>query len=124
MISLALAAARKLGCVVVITGEEDVITDGTDTYLVRNGHPILTKVTGAGCLLSSVVGAFAAVGKDAIVEASAEALAFYGAAAEIAYEQTAGQGPGSFQVQFLNQLALVTEEIVNHRAKLQRLALA
>lgn len=120
-ISLAQSAARKLGCIVVITGKEDVITDGDTTFLVGNGHPILTKITGAGCLLSSIVGAFAAVGGEAMVAAAAEALALYGVAAEIAYDRTSGQGPGSFQVELINQLALVSAETIKQNAKLEQL---
>ncbi|RCK13043.1 hypothetical protein DT075_01360 [Bacillus licheniformis] len=35
-----------------------MITDGTKTYTVGNGHQLLTKVTGTGCLFTSVIGAF------------------------------------------------------------------
>ena len=54
----------ELNTVAVITGKEDVVTDGERTIVIRNGHPILTKVTGTGCLLTSVIGAFVAVEKD------------------------------------------------------------
>lgn len=54
----------ELNTVAVITGKEDVVTDGRRTIVIRNGHPILTKVTGTGCLLTSVIGAFVAVEKD------------------------------------------------------------
>lgn len=118
---LAKEAAQQLGCIVVITGKEDVITDGTATFIVSNGHPILTKVTGAGCLLSSVVGAFLAVSEQSGVEAVTEALAFYGVAAELAYELTSGKGPGSFQVEFLNQLAQVSADTMQHKAKITQL---
>ena len=53
----------ELNTVAVITGKEDVVTDGKRTIVIRNGHPILTKVTGTGCLLTSVIGAFVAVEK-------------------------------------------------------------
>ncbi|WP_019911339.1 hydroxyethylthiazole kinase [Paenibacillus sp. HW567] len=122
VVALAVKAARKLNCVVIITGKEDVITDGNSTYVVSNGHPILTKVTGTGCLLSAVVGAFLAASGGVWLEAAAEALSFYGVAAEIAAERTHGQGPGSFQSEFLNQLALVTPEIYSGRSRVQRLA--
>jgi len=108
-IDLAIAAAQKLKCLVVITGKEDVVSDGENTYVVANGHPILTKVTGTGCLLTSVIGAFAGIEKD-LLQASVAAISFYGIAAEKAAEKTADQGPGSFQSEFLNQLALVSEE--------------
>ncbi|WP_251550839.1 hydroxyethylthiazole kinase [Neobacillus muris] len=107
VISLAVTAAQKLNTVVVITGKEDVVTDGKNTCIIANGHPILTRVTGTGCLLSSVIGAFAGVGKD-LLTASTAAVAFYGIAAEKAAKQTIEQGPGSFQVEFLNQLSMVT----------------
>lgn len=122
MIQIAEQAAQKLKCIVAITGEKDVVTDGQNTYTIANSHQILTQVTGGGCLLSAVVGAFIAVADPAQaqerLEAVTEALAFYGIAAEIAYEQTAGQGTGSFQMQFINQLSLVTPEIVTARAQI------
>ncbi|MDR6109635.1 hydroxyethylthiazole kinase-like sugar kinase family protein [Paenibacillus sp. SORGH_AS338] len=102
--------------------KKDVVTDGQNTYTIANSHQILTQVTGGGCLLSAVVGAFIAVADPTQaqerLEAVTEALAFYGIAAEIAYEQTAGQGTGSFQMQFINQLSLVTPEIVIARAQI------
>lgn len=121
-VGIAERAARKLGCIVVITGKEDVITDGQTTYLASNGHEQLTRVTGTGCLLSAVIGAFAAVaepGSD-MLKSVVEALAFYGVAAEVANERTDKQGPGSFQIELLNQLALVTPELLADRARIRR----
>ncbi|OMD46907.1 hydroxyethylthiazole kinase [Paenibacillus borealis] len=123
VIALANKAARKLECVVIITGKDDVITDGISTYVVSNGDPILTKVTGTGCLLSAVVGAFLAVSGGSWLEAAAEALSFYGVAAEIAAERTAFKGPGAFQIEFLNQLALVTPDTYKERSRVQLLTL-
>ncbi|WP_082394000.1 hydroxyethylthiazole kinase [Bacillus sp. JCM 19034] len=105
-VELAKKAASQLQSVVVVTGEEDIITDGKTTYVGQNGHSILTKVTGTGCLLTSVIGAFLAVEKDVLV-ACASAISFYGVAAELAQEKTGEEGPGSFQIEFLNQLSKV-----------------
>ena len=118
-IELAITAAEKLHCVVVITGKEDVITDGKTTYVVTNGHPILTKVTGTGCLLTSVIGAFAGVEKD-LLQASVAALTYYGVAAEMAAAKTAPLGPGSFQMEFLNQLSMVSSEGMNLYASFKK----
>jgi hydroxyethylthiazole kinase len=119
VVDLAKTAAKKMNCVVVITGKEDVITDGETTYVVANGHPILTKVTGTGCLLTSVIGAFAGVEKD-LLQAAVAALTYYGIAAEKAAKQTAEQGPGSFQIEFLNQLSLVSEVDINQFSSVRR----
>lgn len=101
---LAVRAARELDTLVVITGKEDVITDGTDVRIITGGHALLTKVTGAGCLLTSVLGAFAAVESNLLLAGTA-GLAFYGAAASRAAERTADLGPGSFQIAFLDELS-------------------
>ena len=109
---LAKTAANKLDTVVVVTGKDDIITNGSETFAVHNGHPLLTKVTGSGCLLSAVVGAFAAV-ENNYLEAATAALVYYGVAAEIAANKTDEQGPGSFQMEFLNQLSMVSSSEID-----------
>ncbi|MDF2927138.1 MAG: hydroxyethylthiazole kinase [Paenibacillaceae bacterium] len=104
---LAKQAATVLNCVVVVTGKDDIVSDGSITYKVSNGTPLLTKVTGAGCLLTSVIGAFAASEPD-LVLAAVEALACYGVAAEEAVKISGGDRPGAFQIELLNQLHLIT----------------
>jgi hydroxyethylthiazole kinase len=119
-VELAVIAAKKLNTLVVITGKDDVLTDGEKTYLVSNGHLLLTKVTGTGCLLTSVIGAFAGVEKDLML-AGVSALTFYGIAAEKAFEKIGEMGPGSFQIEFLNQLSLVSSEDIHQLASFKRL---
>ncbi|WP_184188267.1 hydroxyethylthiazole kinase [Paenibacillus sp. JGP012] len=122
-ISIAERAAQQLACIVVITGQYDIVTDGYQTFLISNGHVLLTKVTGAGCLLSSVVGAFAAVARpgDDLLNSIVEAVAYYGVAAEQAAALTAQQGPGSFQLELLNQLAKVTPELVSEHSLIRQI---
>jgi hydroxyethylthiazole kinase len=108
-VELAEKVAEQFGCTVVITGEKDVISNGKTTNTVANGHPLLTKVTGTGCLLSSVIGAFAAIEKD-LVKAATTAVSAYGIAAEKAAEITADKGPGSFQIELLDQLFKIRKE--------------
>jgi hydroxyethylthiazole kinase len=121
IIELAHTAAQKLKCVVVITGKEDVVTDGNTTYIVANGHPIMTKVTGMGCLLTSVIGAFAGVEKD-LIKAALAAVAYYGIAGEKAAAKTLELGPGSFQIEFLNQLSLLSSEDMNQYSSFKELS--
>lgn len=109
---LASMAALKLNSVVVVTGKDDIISDGNTTFVVHNGHPILTKVTGTGCLLSAVVGAFAAVENNQL-EAAVAALIYYGVSAQVAANKTDEQGPGSFQIEFINQLSLISSSEID-----------
>ncbi|WP_018663602.1 hydroxyethylthiazole kinase [Heyndrickxia acidiproducens] len=110
---LALEAARKLKATVAVSGKIDAVSNDSVVYLIHNGHPILTKVTGTGCLLSSVCGAFLAVEKDPVI-AAASALTTYGVAGEIARRKIEGDFPGSFQIEFLNQLSSINQHDIEH----------
>lgn len=93
--------AADTGAVVVISGETDYITDGTEVKTVEGGNPIMTSVTGMGCTATAIVGAFAAVVKDPMVAATA-AMAVMSLAGERAAEYS--RGNGSMQVNFLDEL--------------------
>lgn len=113
---LARRAAQTLECVVAVTGKDDYVSDGRVTCKISNGTPLLTKVTGTGCLLTSVIGAFAAVEKNP-VRAAVAALAYYGVAAEAAVAVTGPEQPGSFQIELLNQLFRTGPAQVEQAAK-------
>lgn len=61
----------------------------------------MASVTGTGCLLSGVVGAFHALHPDRF-EAASAAMFFYAVAGELAEKSAAG--PGSFKSQLLDTL--------------------
>ena len=91
---LAANLARQRKATVVVTGKVDIATDGKTTYLVKNGHPMMTHVVGTGCMAASVIGTFAAVEPDLCL-AAACAMACYGIAAELAAENA--PGPAAFK---------------------------
>ncbi|MBE1446833.1 hydroxyethylthiazole kinase [Paenibacillus sp. OAS669] len=101
--SLAMRAAQAFGCVVVVTGADDYVSNGSAAYKISGGTPLLTRVTGTGCLLTSIIGAFAAVETDYML-AAVSALSFYSAAADAAVQASAADKPGTFQTELLNQL--------------------
>ena len=92
-VARALAAAQMLteryGCVVCVSGPEDHVLapDGRHAVL-RNGHSLMTRVTGVGCSASALVGAFAAVQPDAW-RACTSAMAYWGVVGQIAAERMA-----------------------------------
>jgi hydroxyethylthiazole kinase len=118
---IAVKASKIIGAPVCITGEKDVVTDGQTVYYVGNGHPIMTKVTGAGCLLSSVLAAFIAVEQDVLLAAAA-GLAAYGIAAEKVVHNKPDIGPGSFQTAFLDELSRIDVEDVKKYKKIEEQA--
>lgn len=102
---IARAAARRYNCVVAVTGETDVVSDGDVTIEIKGGSEAMARTTGTGCLLSAVVGAFLAVERD-VVTATATALAGYARCGELA--TALAEGPGDFPIHFLNELGKMT----------------
>ncbi|MFT5798293.1 MAG: hydroxyethylthiazole kinase [Candidatus Azotimanducaceae bacterium] len=97
----ALALAQK--CVVAITGEVDFVTDGTRTARISGGSDIMQMITAMGCSLTALMGAFVAVAPP--FEATVAALTMFAEAGTRA-AQTAN-GPGSFQVAFIDALSQI-----------------
>ncbi|MEI8596775.1 hydroxyethylthiazole kinase [Vibrio sp. M60_M31a] len=112
----ALGAAQFLvaeyGANVVISGETDYIVTKSQTVTLGNGHEMMPYVTGMGCTLSALTGAFAAVGD----ETGLAAAAVLGVAGEIAAEQA--RGPGSLQLTLLDELYQLDEQTLAKRLKL------
>ncbi len=106
-LSAAKTLAHNTGAVVVISGATDYITDGTTTYTVEGGDPIMTSVTGMGCTSTALVGAFLAVERDVMVAATS-AMAIMSLAGERAASYS--KGSGSMQVNFLDELYNLTPD--------------
>lgn len=100
--TIAKEVAKQHQCLVAVSGTVDIVTDGKDTSHITGGHPLMTRVTGVGCLLSSITGAFLAVANKTPLEAVATALSFYKQVGEKAAKLAIG--PGDFAVHFLNML--------------------
>lgn len=108
----ALALAKKYHCVVVVSGAIDLITDGKISCRVRNGHPLMPRVTGLGCTATALVGAFCSVNQNPLVAAT-HAMTVMGMCGELAAAQAAG--PGTLQVHLIDAFYnLNNEQIVEH----------
>ncbi len=79
--------ARKTGAVVTVTGDTDLVTDGATLYRVHNGHPMMRIVTGAGCQLSALVGAYITANADKPMQAALAAVCAMGLCGEIAHRR-------------------------------------
>lgn len=114
IIELAKKIKDETGAITAVSGKEDIISNGESTIKVKNGHEILTKITGMGCGLSAVCGAFASVSDNNLLESIASAFIYYGACAEITSEETIL--PGSFAVKFLDTLYSAAPEKIKELA--------
>src|SRR6202040_3163899 len=94
-------AAQKLGCSVAGTGKIDYASDGVRVFSTANGHPLMTRVTGMGCVATSMVAAFLAVQPVPLI-AAVHAIALIGIAGEWAAGRALTEGSGTFRVKFLD----------------------
>ena len=96
------ALAASLGCVVVVSGKTDVITDGKHTEMITSGDPMMADVTATGCVSSALCAGFMAKGRTPF-DAAVEAMTLMGDAGKKAAAEC--NGTGSFIPMFLDNLA-------------------
>jgi len=107
--------SKRSGAVVVASGPRDLIVFAGRRVVVENGHPMMASVTGLGCILSALIGAFAAVENDSLM-AAIGAVAFFGLAGEEAARQA--KGPGTFKTALFDLLFTLSPDEMARGMKL------
>jgi hydroxyethylthiazole kinase len=106
-VEAAKALAARLDCVVAVTGATDYVADGEKLVAVPGGHSLMPRITGTGCALGAVIGAFLGAGVAPLAAAVAGAAVYAFAGAEAG---RAARGPGSFASAMLDHLFLLDGE--------------
>ncbi|WP_346796635.1 hydroxyethylthiazole kinase [Halomonas sp. Bachu 37] len=113
----AIRLARHHACLVAVTGEYDLVTDGQRHVLVHGGHELMPTVTTLGCGLSAVAGAFIAASPRDTFNACVAALTSFAVAGSQAAHDA--RGPASFQVAFIDALYQLTPEQLAAQANVE-----
>ena len=90
--------AKNYNCLVIVTGKQDVLTDGYKVELIDGGHEKITKVTGSGCLLSAICAAILASSTEPFEDLT-HLLHEYKKVSELAYDRI-----GTLQENLFNYL--------------------
>lgn len=97
--------AKKMECIVAITGAIDLVSDGEKCYVIRNGRPEMGKITGTGCQLSGMMTAFVVANPDAKLEAAAAAVCAMGLAGEIGFSRMQeGDGNSTYRNRIIDAI--------------------
>ena len=83
MVKFAKTFSEKSGAVIAITGAIDLVADSKQCFVIRNGSPVMSRITGTGCMLSGLATAYAVANSDNITEAVAASVCVMGLAGEI-----------------------------------------
>jgi len=98
------ALSSKTGSVVAATGAVDIITDGTDTCLVKNGCEMLPLITGTGCMLNALIASF--ISSKDILGGCVLAAALMGICGELSRD---ARGTASFKTELLDWIYCLTD---------------
>lgn len=113
--AVAKALACELNASVAITGAADLVTDGSRLFRLENGNSLMSKVTGTGCMCTSLIASFLGAGGDNLTAALAGVVSM-GIAGDIAFERldTSFEGTGSLKVYIHDAIYnLSPQDIVN-----------
>lgn len=111
--------ARRTGAVIAVSGAMDVVSDGTQTVLLRNGCSTMARITGSGCMLTTLIGAFCAAVPEHPFEATCAAMAAMGICGEIAEEKRLQNktGNATFRTDLIDAVFNLTEQELKERIR-------
>jgi hydroxyethylthiazole kinase len=118
-VALARELSLQTGAIIVITGAMDIVTDSKTTYKIFNGHPHMGQITGSGCMLSAVIGAFISANPDSPLDAVLAAVTTMGLCGEMATRTMDHNqaGLGSFKTYLLDAMSLMTPNLLKAGAR-------
>lgn len=113
--------SEKTGAVIVMTGAIDIVADSQKAYVIYNGHPMMSKISGTGCMLSSIIGGYCAANNENILEAAAAAVCVMGLCGELAFEKVkeSNGGTSSLKIHLIDFMSKINEEILNRGVKFE-----
>ncbi len=118
VVAFAKAFSEKTGAVIAITGVIDIVADSKKAFCIRNGHQMMSSVTGTGCQLSALTAAFVTANPGHSLEAASAAVSAMGYAGEIAFgRMNKMDGNSSYRNYIIDAIYNMTPEMLEKGAK-------
>ncbi|MGI6065946.1 MAG: hydroxyethylthiazole kinase [Bacillota bacterium] len=113
--------ALKTGAVIATTGATDIVADGEKAYIIKNGHPMMSQITGSGCMLTAVIGAYCGANYDHILDSTAAAVCAMGLCGELAFNKVVEtkRGTSSFRTYLIDYMSKLDSELLNGGIKIE-----
>lgn len=110
-------AAARIGAVVAVSGAIDLVSDGKICYVIRNGRPQMSRITGTGCQLSGLMTAFLAANPLDVLHAAAAAVCMMGLSGEIGWRNLKpGEGNATYRNRIIDAASLMDGDILEKGA--------
>ncbi len=118
MVGLAKEFSKRTGAVIAITGAIDLVADAEKCYVIRNGRPEMSRITGTGCQLSGVATAYAVANPDNRTEAVAAAVCLMGLSGEIGVSRLQeGEGNSTLRNRIIDAICNMDAKMLEAEAK-------
>ena len=117
------AFGRKTNTVVLLSGAIDLITDGTRTAALRGGSALMSRITGAGCMLTSLTAAYCGANPNTLFEAAVTASGVMKVCGTLAERRVREEmeGTASFRTRLIDAVSLLTAEQLAEGLRIQLL---
>lgn len=121
VIGFARSFAKKTGAVIVITGEIDIVSDESKSYIIKNGHYMMSHVSGTGCMLTAVIGSYIGANKENILDATATAVCAMGLCGEMAYTRLCelDAGTSTYRTLLIDFMSKMNIDVLKAGAKIE-----
>lgn len=106
------ALARRLNTVIAVSGVLDVVSDGERTAVLRGGCGTMARITGSGCMLTTLIGGFCGAMPGHSFEAACGAMAAMNVCGELAERRRKqyGTGNATFRTDLIDAVFNLTGE--------------
>ncbi|RFB18054.1 hydroxyethylthiazole kinase [Bacillus sp. HNG] len=107
MVQFAKMVSEQTHAVIAITGAIDIVANKDEAYVIRNGHPMMSKITGTGCMLTSVVAAYCGANPQEVLKSTAAAVSAMGYCGELAHQKVEelNGGTSSFRTYLIDWMS-------------------
>ncbi|HWT75552.1 MAG TPA: hydroxyethylthiazole kinase [Mobilitalea sp.] len=121
VIYFAKALSRKTGAVIAITGATDIVADSGKAYVITNGHTMMSKVTGTGCMLTAVIGSYIGANHGNILDAAAAAVTAMGLCGELAYKKLCeiDGGTNTYRMLIIDYMSKMNTALLKEGAQIE-----
>lgn len=111
-VELVQSLARRTGAVVALSGLIDIVGDGAQAVAIRNGCATMARITGSGCMLTALTGAFCGALPRRHLLAAAAATVCMDVSGELAEVRRLknGTGTATFRTDLIDAVSNLTGE--------------
>ncbi len=119
VVAFAKEFSKKTGAVIAITGATDIVAGAEKAFVITNGHPMMARITGSGCMLTAMTAAYITANPENILEATAAAVCAMGVCGEKAYDTTVDKraGNSSFRNYLIDKVCRLDSEDLDKGAR-------